>query len=233
MYLEEFDSKLISELNGTLFSVDNVKKLEPNAKEYLYRLKKLGKIEQIYWGWYYLPIDQDVFSFLEKDRNFKILTKQTAASFWNSDFVHRNVISISVKDKSYGKALRELTKKTGWIFEIEILKNNIEYKKVGDLLVEAPESCIVNCISNWSFLDSLAVLYLMRKELSWNKLKKLSRWKRVSKTNTRVWNVLKYVCGEFNKKTHDYIFSIRKSSLSIPEIKNLVDEAVEKVVELG
>jgi hypothetical protein len=30
-----------------------------------------------------------------------------------------------------------------------------EYNKVDNLFIETPESCLVNCIADWSFLDAL------------------------------------------------------------------------------
>ncbi|MEX2704840.1 MAG: hypothetical protein Q6352_006225 [Candidatus Freyrarchaeum guaymaensis] len=42
-------------------------------------------------GWYYIPEKRDVWDFLARDKHFKVLIKQTAASIWNHDFVHRNV----------------------------------------------------------------------------------------------------------------------------------------------
>jgi len=60
---------------------------------------------------------------LEKDKNFKVISAQTAASFWNNDFVHRDVYVLKVKDRSYGKALKEFAKKKGWNVEAEYSKD--------------------------------------------------------------------------------------------------------------
>src|SRR5665647_261167 len=118
-YLTQFSKKL-KPYKGSLVRVKSVIGTEPNAKEYLNKLSKEGSIERVKWGWYWVPTEvKDVWDFLEKDQNFKVVSAQTAASFWNNDFVHRDVYVLKVKDKSYGKALKEFGKKKGWNFEVE------------------------------------------------------------------------------------------------------------------
>ena len=127
-YLTEF-SKRLSHYEGGLIKVKSRKAIEPKAKEYLNKLSKDGSIERVKWGWYWVPTEvKDVWDFLEKDQNFKVVSAQTAASFWNNDFVHRDVYVLKVKDESYGKALKELGKKKGWNFEVEYAKDSSKIK---------------------------------------------------------------------------------------------------------
>ena len=233
-YLDKFEKKL-EKFQGSLVKVKSIKKIEKNAKEYLNKLSKLGKIEKVCWGWYYIPDkSKDVWDFLRKDKNFKIIIKQTAASFWNYDFVHRNIVHLAVKNKSYKKALEEFGKKRGWIFEIEQfndVKKRFNYIESDGLLIESPESCLVNCISDWSFLDAFSVLYFRKDEISLDILKKLGMWKRISRTNIRVWNVLGYGCKLFNESFGNRVFDIRTKNLARNDMKELVEESIEKVVE--
>jgi len=232
MYLDSFNATLRKSYLGSLFSVKHAYKFHPRAKEYLHRLKQLGKVKHVSWGWYYIPKEQDVWSFLAEDKNFKVVIKQTAASIWNYDFVHRNIYRLAVTDRSYKRALEEFGRSRGWIFEVEVYDKKVpyEYVRLGNLLVETLESSIVSCITEWSFLDALATLYFRKNEINFHKLKKLSRWKRVSRSNMRVWTIIKYSCSLFNEKTGKDLFKVRKTSLS-GNIKELVDEAVDKVIE--
>ena len=160
-YLTKFNEKL-RPFKGSLVRVKSVKSIEPNAKEYLNKLSKEGLIERVKWGWYWIPAEiKDVWDFLEKDKNFKVVSAQTAASFWNNDFVHRDVYVLKVKEKSYGKALKEFARKKGWSIEVEYLKDpaKIKYRKVGNLLVEDIEENVIACLQNWAFTDAFATLY--------------------------------------------------------------------------
>lgn len=233
MYLDDFSVALKKKYLGSLFSVKHAYQIHPRAKEYLYRLKGLGEVKRVGWGWYYIPKKQDIWGFLASDKNFKVLIKQTAASIWNYDFIHRNVYKLAVKDKSFKRALEAFGEKQGWIFEVEVYdKIPYEYERVGNLLVESLESSIVSCIADWSFLDALATLYFRRDKIDFRKLRRISRWKRVSRANTRVWTVIKYACSLFNEEFGEKIFNVRKTSLS-RDIKELVEEAVDKVIEFA
>jgi hypothetical protein len=234
MYLEQFSTALKERWRGSLFRVSEAKQTDARAKEYLHRLKRLGKVERVYWGWYYLPEKQDVWDFLVSDKGLKVLVKQTAASLWNYDFVHRNIYRLAVEDPSYKKALERFGARRGWVFEIECYdKIPYEYKEVDGLMVEAPESCLVDCIADWAFLDAFAILYFRRDEISFDKVKELARWKRISRTNIRVWNAVKYGCSLFNEKMGGKIFDVKTTSLEQDDVRELVDEAVEKVMEFA
>jgi len=237
MYLEEFAKNLKFKWKGSLFSVEAAQAVHKRAKEYLHRLEKAGVVERVCWGWYYFPYEfRDVWEFLRKDEGFKILIRQTASCIWNYDFIHRNVYRLAVKDRSYKRALEAFAKKRGWIFEIEVisgLENKIKFKKIDGLLVEDLESCIVNCMAEWSFLDAISALYFRRDEASLRELKQLGRWKRISKTEIRIWNAIKYACNTFNENLGRKIFNVRNTRVSRPDIRELIDESVEKVVEFA
>ncbi|MBE0513220.1 hypothetical protein IBX38_09235 [Candidatus Bathyarchaeota archaeon] len=237
MYLEEFAKSLESMWKGSLLTVKEAESLNERAKEYLYRLEKAGRIERVCWGWYFLPTDmKDPWAFLVEDRGFKVLIKQTASSFWNYDFVHRNVYRLAVENSSYKKALEEFAKKRGWIFEVEQYKDlgeKFDYQPIDGLFVERPYSCIVNCVADWSFLDAFATLYFRRGRVPLKRLKGLGRWKRISKTNVRVWTAIKYGCKLFNEYLGERTFNVRDTRLDREDVKELVEEAVEKVVEFA
>jgi hypothetical protein len=233
-YLTEFIEKLRA-LEGSLVRVRSIRGIEPNAKEYLSKSSKEGLIERVKWGWYWVPTQiRDVWDFLEKDKNFKVISAQTAASFWNNDFVHRDVYVLRVKDKSYGKALKEFAKKKGWTFEVEYSRDpsKIKYRKIGNLFVEDIEENVIECLQNWAFTDAFATLYENRDRINLDRLYKESYWKRISKTNVRVRQVLEYgfhQIGELNGVE----FPHRETKLEDAFVKREIDEAIEKVVELG
>ncbi|PIU58980.1 hypothetical protein COS86_06660 [Candidatus Bathyarchaeota archaeon CG07_land_8_20_14_0_80_47_9] len=233
-YLKAFNEKL-KRLEGSLVSVKSIKGIEPHAKEYLNKLSKDGLIERVKWGWYWVPSEiKDVWDFLEKDKNFKVVSAQTAASFWNNDFVHRDVYVLKVKDKSYGKALKEFAKKKGWSVEVEYSKDpsKIKYRKVGNLFVEDIEENVIECLQNWAFTDAFATLYENRSRINLDRLYKASYWKRISKTNVRAKQALEYgfhQMGELGGAK----FPHREAKLEDAFVKREIDEAIEKVVELG
>ncbi|MBS7635156.1 hypothetical protein KEJ34_06685 [Candidatus Bathyarchaeota archaeon] len=235
MYLERFSSSLKEKWKGSLFKVSEAKRIEARAKEYLHRLGKLGEVERVRWGWYYIPQkQQDVWDFLANDKSFKVVIKQTAASIWNYDFVHRNIYRLAVEDASYKKALERFGKDRGWIFEVEYHdKIPYEYREVDRLFIETPESCLVNCIADWSFLDAFAVLYFRRDDISFDRVRKLARWKRISRTDTRVWNAIKYGCKLLNERLDKRMFDVKATRLNQEDVKELIEEAVDKVMEFA
>ena len=235
MYLESFRAALEKKWSGSLFSVSDAEQIHGRAKEYLYRLSKNGEVRRVSWGWYYIPKDYgDVWEFLAKDKGFKVVIKQTAASIWNYDFIHRDVYRLAVEDRSYKNALESFAKEMGWDFEVEYHERvPYDYRKVDELFIEAPESCIVNCMSEWSFADAFATLYFRKDEIDFDKLKRLGRWKRISKTNTRVWTAIKYGCKLFNEHLDKPVFKVRATDLEQRDVKELIEEAVEKVAEFA
>ena len=234
-YLRRFNEELANQLRGSLVKVNTVKKIEANAKEYLNKSAKAGYIERVKWGWYWVPDKvEDVWDFLQKDRNFKVLAAQSAASFWNNDFIHRDVIALKVDDRSYAKALQVFGSKRGWNFILEYVdRSAVRYRKFGNLFVEEIEDSIIDCIQNWAFVDAFAILYSNRKRIRFEQLLERAYWKRVSKTNVRVRQVLEYGCNLVNKSLEKDVFSVRKPRLEDFYVKRGIDEAVERVVELG
>jgi hypothetical protein len=59
---------------------------------------------------------RDAWEFLAKDKGFKVIIKQTAASIWNYDFIHRDVFRLAVNNRSYKRALEAFAKKHGLEF---------------------------------------------------------------------------------------------------------------------
>ncbi|MEM3382809.1 MAG: hypothetical protein QW698_02020 [Nitrososphaerales archaeon] len=234
-YLKELYSELKEKYKGSLVSVKHVKNLEPNAKEYLNILAKQGLIEKITWGWYWIPDRiKDIWDFLSKDKNFKIISAQTAASFWNYDFIHRNVYLLKVADRSYGRALKEFAKKRGWNIELEYIKpKEVSYKKFDNLLVEDIEDNIIECMQRWAFTDAFATLYANRRKLDLASLEKKAYWKRVAKSNVRVKQALKYGYSIANKLTGKRLFPVKQPKFKDESIKREIEEAVEKVIELA
>jgi hypothetical protein len=233
-YLTEFNKRLRS-FKGSLVRVKSVKGIEPNAKEYLNKLSKEGLIERVKWGWYWVPAKvKDVWDFLEKDKNFKVVSAQTAASFWNHDFVHRDVYVLKVKDRSYGEALKEFAKKRGWTFEIEYSKDpsKIRYRKMGKLFVEDMEENVIVCLQNWAFADAFATLYENKDRINLDRLYKESYWKRISKTNVRAKQALEYGFHQL-EELGGVEFPHKETRLEDDFVKREIDEAIEKVVELG
>jgi hypothetical protein len=234
-YLKEFHGKLRN-LEGSLVRVKSIKSIEPNAKEYLNKLSKEKMVERIKWGWYWVPTKiKDVWDFLEKDKNFKVVSAQTAASFWNNDFIHRDVYVLKVKDKSYGKALKEFAKKKGWNIEVGYSKDSskIKYRKIGNLLVEDMEDNVIECLQNWAFTDAFATLYTNRDRINLDKLYKESYWKRIAKTDVRVRQALKYGYHRITDLSGQKLSPHKEPKLEDDFVKREIDEAVEKVVELG
>ena len=179
----------------------SVEKIEPNAKEYLNKLAKHGSIERVTWGWYRIPdLATDIWQFLREDRNFKMVSSQTAASIWNGDFVHRDVCVLKVTDRSYGRALQEFARRRGWKVELELVKpNEVRYKHVEGLLVEDVEESIIECLRKSAFTDAFATLYANRNRVNASKLAQRAYWTRIAGSNVRARQVLEYGYHAANK----------------------------------
>lgn len=233
MYLERFKVRLAKSFSGRLFSLSSIQKIHPRAKEYLHRLARGNKVTRIARGWYWIPERyNDAWEFLAKDKGFKVIIKQTAASVWNYDFVHRDVFRLAVNNQSYKRALEAFAKSMGWDFDIEYHRRiPYEYRRIDGLLIETLESCIVSCLAEWSFIDAFAALYFRREEIDFSKLKNIGRWKRVSKTNLRVWTLIKYGCKLFNEYLGKKVFRFKATEVKQADVRELINEAIEKVVE--
>jgi hypothetical protein len=93
---------------------------------------------------------------------------------------------IKVGDKSYGEALKNFCKSRKWEVEVEYVRAKIKYVKVGGLLIERMEDCIIDCFKHWAFMDAFATLYVNRKEMNIERLFRENRWKRIPHTRVRV-----------------------------------------------
>lgn len=233
-YLAEFIKKL-KPYQGSLIRVKTAKSIEPKAKEYLNKSSKEGLVERVKWGWYWVPTEiTDIWDFLEKDKNFKVVSAQTAASFWNNDFIHREVYALKVQDKSYGKALQEFAKKRGWNVEVKYSKGSskAKYRKVGSLFVEDIEDNVIECLQKWAFTDAFATLYENKNRIDLARLYQSAYWKRISKTNIRTKQALEYGFHQI-EKAGGAKFPHRETRLDDDFVRREIDEAVERVVELG
>jgi len=234
-YLQELYSELEEKYKGSLVSVKHVKKIEPNAKEYLNKLARQGLIERVTRGWYWVPDEiKDIWDFLVKDKNFKIVSAQTAASFWNYDFIHRDVYLLKIADRSYGRALKEFAKKREWNIELEYVKpEEVSYRRVDNLLVEDIEDNIIDCMQRWAFTDAFATLYANRRKLDLASLEKKAYWKRIARSNVRVRQALEYGYAIANQLTGKRLFPVKQPELKDESIKREIEEAMEKVMEFA
>jgi len=87
-------------------------------------------------------------------------------------------------------------------------------------------------MSEWSFADVFAVLYFRKDEIGFEKLKQMSRWKHTSKTDIRVWTAIKYGCNLLNERL-SRIFKVKSIELKCDNVRELIKEAVEKVMEFA
>ena len=231
-YLKEFHTQL-KKHEGSLVKVNAIKSLNRNAKEYLNKLSKLEKIGKVEWGWYYITPKiqpKNALEFLAKDKNFKIIIGQTAASFWNHDFIHRDSIRIAVNNHSYKKAVESFAAKRGWRINAEYSRHadKIKRKKIGNLFVEDMVGTIVDCIKQWAFMDAIALLSTNSEELVKRDLMRESYWSRVSGSNVRVKQVIEYSAAKLGLRKFAGRANIKEDF-----IRRVLDEAVDKVVEFG
>lgn len=104
-------------------------------------------VERVAWGWYWIPAPvKDVWDFLARDKNLKVVSDQTSASFWNGDFIHRDIYVIKVRDASYAKALSAFGQKRGWDFNIKVVDQLPPYSKRNGLFIEDLEPTILHCL---------------------------------------------------------------------------------------
>lgn len=235
-YLESFHEKLKEMYGGSLVKVKTVKEIEPNAKEYLNKLAKSGLIERVRWGWYWIPEEiASAWDLFGKDRNFKIISAQTAASYWNGDFVHRNMYVVKVTDRSYGRALEALAGRRGWDVRTEYIKNHheVNYEKVDGLYIESLEETVIECMQEWAFTDAFATLYSNRESIILKRLSEEAYWKRISGSDVRVRQALEYGSHLINELTGIRLFDTNQTDLNDDYIKREIQETVEKVVALA
>ncbi|MFQ6075529.1 MAG: hypothetical protein ACE5Z5_05275 [Candidatus Bathyarchaeia archaeon] len=199
-------------------------------------MAKAGLVERVRWGWYWVPAEvKDVWDFFEKDRNFKIISAQTAASLRNYDFIHRDVYLLKVTDRSYGKALETFAERRGWKVRTEYIAkpSDVRYEDVGGLFVESVEETVIECMQGWAFTDAFATLYSNRDRIELKRLSEEGYWKRISGSDVRVRQALEYGCHLVNELTGRRVFDVKERRLEDDYVKREVEEAVEKVVSLA
>ena len=229
-YLESFNGEL-AVWRGSLIKPAHLSK--PYSKEYLNKLAKEGAIERVSWGWYWIPAKvNSLMDFLRKDRNFKVISGQTAASYWNHDFVHRDVYRVKVKDPSYGKALRKFAKRRNWTVVVDqFAEDKGQYTTIKGVAIESIEDCVIECLQGWAFVDAFAVVY--EHPRIFQSLTRKSYWKRISKTDIRIRQALHYGCARLNELSATGLYPTRKTTIDDDFVKSSIDEAVEKVADLG
>jgi hypothetical protein len=222
MRLEQFYSKLEREWAGSLVKVQSLR--HAYAKEYLHQLVRDGRVERVAWGWYWIPAPlNDAWDFLARDRNPKVVSGQSAASVWNGDFVHRDVIVVSVSDASYAKALKAFGESRGWAFEVEVSPET-PYSMVDGLAVEPVGETVADCMRRWAFTDALAVLHV-HPEIDVRAMTRQHYWRRLPGTDMRIGPVIEYGTAKLEGR--------KARSLKDGYVQREVDEAVEKVLELA
>lgn len=222
-YLTDFRQAL-EPYRGSLVKVAHVD--HSNAKEYMSALAREDAIERVAWGWYYVPVGEppaSALDFLGRDCNFKVVTGQTAASVWNGDFVHRDVVTVTVEDPSYARALEAFCSERGWRVAVEVdeAARQIETQKVGGVLVEERGPAIVDCMKRWAFVDAVATMSVSR-DVPWQRLADEHYFERVSGTDVRVGQAVKYV-------GHRLFGEGRQVHIPDEYVREELDEAVEKV----
>lgn len=223
MKLRQFYEDLQDRWAGSLVKVQYLD--HPHAKEYMYRLAREGLVENVAWGWYWVPAQlEDVWDFLANDKNFKVIAGQTAASLWNGDFVHRELYLVKVKDRSYGQALKAFGEGKGWDLEVEVARKPPAYTKIDGLLVETIDETILDCLSRWAFLDAFAILH-EHPEIDFRTVAKQGYWQRLPGTHIRLKPVLEYGYSRLTGR--------KSRPLADPFVAREVEEAVEKVMEIG
>ncbi len=232
-YLDEFQKKLGKRWKGSLVSVSEAGEVDANAKKYLSQLAKIGDVEKVTWGWYWIPDEyEDFLDFLAKDKHFKVLHKQTAAAWWSGDFVHRNYFAVAVKEASYGKALERFARSQGWNVSVETRDfKKGEYRRVDSLYVEALEETIVDCLKAWAFADAFSSLHANHEQIDSDRITR-HYWERIPRTNTRVGQVLKYG-GSLIGREGDRAYPPVRSYISDGFVRRQVEEAAERVIKLG
>lgn len=231
--MKKFHGQLKSQYASSLVRVSDAKKIHPYAKQYLIKLAREGMVEKIDWGWYFVPGKaDDIWSFLRSDRNFKVISGQSAASFYNQDFIHRDVVVLKVADRSYGRALKEYAKRRGWHVELEYVVN-IRTRKINGLLVEELEDTVMDCLQRWAFTDAFAAVYSNRRKVDLKRLERNAQWRRISGTGVRMRQALNYGLNQMNELAGRNCFPEQDVRLTDIFIRSEIDEAVEKIVEIA
>lgn len=200
----------------------------PHAKHYLAKSAQEAAIEKVVWGWYYVPprkAPETPFDFLAQDRNFKVITGQTAASFWNADFIHRDTVAVTVDHPSYARALGAFFETRGWKADVAVDEKarKIRHRVVNGLRVEEPGRAVVDCMKRWAFVDAVAVL-AANPELPFRRLAEETSWARIPRTEVRVGQALAYAA-------HRLFHAGRKTRIRNAFVRGELDEAIDRVRE--
>jgi len=223
-YLIDFNKRLRAKWAGSLVKVNGI--IEPHAKEYLNKMAKTGEIDRASWGWYWIPSRvRDAKEFLRKDKNFKVLAVQTAASYWNHDFVHRDAYVVKVKDASYAKALESFAKKRGWQIHAIYSDEEPKYVSMNGLNIENMERAIVDCIKSYAFEDAFAAMSVNRRRIQIEELERRYYWERLPRSNVRIRSIIAYAWAKINGDS--------TREIADGFVGRSVDDALDKVIGIG
>jgi hypothetical protein len=223
-YLLDLRRQLKADWAGSLVKVASIK--GPYAKEYLNKLSKMGEIERVSWGWYWVPSKlRGAQEFLRKDKNFKVLADQTAASFWNHDFVHRETLIVKVNEKSYAKALEKFAEKRGWSIHAIYTDEQPNYVSFNGLRIETMEQSIINCLKSYAFEDAFAAIRVNRHKIKIDEIGRRHYWELLPHSKVRIGPILAYswarMSGGHARRIGDDF------------VRRTVDDALAKVISVG
>ena len=223
-YLVDFRTRLQTKWGGSLVKVGSLG--EPHAKEYLNKMAKKGEIERASWGWYWIPSrSRSPKEFLRRDRNFKVLASQTAASYWNHDFVHRDALIVKVKDASFAKALEIFAMKRGWQIHAIYTEEKTNYVTMDGLNIERMEQAIIDCIKSYAFEDAFATISVNRHRISIDDLERRHYWDRLPRSKVRIRSIIAYGWARINGEN--------ARNIDDGFVKRSVDDALDKVIGIG
>ncbi len=230
--LKKFYDKLYKNFKGSLVTYNHVKNIDKNAKEYLNQLADKNKIDEIITNWYYIKDNfKDEIDFLSKDKNFKIISGISAASFWNYEFIQHNVCRVLVNNKEYAKTLEKFSEKHNLKINVIYSKNLPKYIKADNLLIETIEYCIIDCLTDYAFIDAFSTIYEQKKDINLENLLKLSYHKTLPNSNIKLNQILYYAFNKFNEISERRIFADYNVNLKDHFIKRSLDEAIEKILD--
>lgn len=233
-YLNRFRGRLERGWRASLISVAEARAIDPNAKKYLSQLAGKGRIEKVSWGWYWIPGKcRDFFDFMARDKHFKVLQKQSAASLWNGDFIHRDSFTVAVCERSYARALKSFASSRGWNVEVETRKfERAQYQGMRGLPVESLEETIVDCVKEWAFADAFASVLRNFNAIDWDRISR-HYWERIPRSNVRVGQILRYGTATLRRATHDPDCRPTRTRITDDFVRRQVVEAAERVVDLA
>ena len=100
------------------------------------------------------------------------------------------------------------------------------------MYVESLEDTIVDCVKDWAFADALSSLHENKDRVDWRRIFSHS-WERISGTNTRVGQVVKYGTSIIGRETGSSAYAESKTAIPDDFVRRQVEEAAAKVIEFA